>query len=183
MDADDRGCPLLILDLDETLIHSVDDPFDYSPDFRVGPFNVYCRPGLSNFLEKVSRSYELAVWSSASEDYVEEIASRIWPKGFSFVWARTRCVTRLNPELYEQIYLKDLKKVRRCGYRLERVLIVDDSPEKVTRHYGNSIYIQPFEGDRSDQVLESLGGYLESIASTPNFRVLEKRGWAHRYHD
>lgn len=173
----------MILDLDETLIHSVESPFEYAPDTRVGPYHVYYRPGLHSFLERISRSYELAVWSSAGEDYVAEIAARIWPKGFSFVWARTRCITRFNPELYEPIYLKDLRKVRRCGYHLERVLIVDDSPEKVSRHYGNSIYIKPFEGDRSDRTLEVLGNYLESIAHTSNFRTLEKRGWVHRHND
>ena len=48
----------------------------------------------------------------------------------SFVWSRTRCTPRFDYERWEKLYLKDLKKVKRRGYDLDRVLIVDDSPEK-----------------------------------------------------
>lgn len=43
---------------------------------------------------------------------------------------------RYHPELQERFYVKDLKKVRRLGYQLERSLVVDDSPEKVRCSYG-----------------------------------------------
>ena len=43
-------------------------------------------------------------------------------------------------------YLKPLKKVKRMGWRLERMLIVDDTPEKCLRNYGNAIHPLPFEG-------------------------------------
>ena len=181
MDADERGCPLLVLDLDETLIHAVETPLPTPPDFRVGPYYVYKRPGLAQFLDHVSQRYELAVWSSAGEDYVEAIAKQIWTAGFSFVWSRGRCIRQFDPETFEPIYLKDLKKVKRLGYDLNRILIVDDSPEKLTKNYGNAVYAKPFEGDQSDNHLAALSAYLESIADSDDFRAIEKRGWWSRF--
>lgn len=52
------------------------------------------------------------------------------------------------PNKYE--YAKRLKKVQRRGYNLRRVLIVDDTPEKVLHNYGNAIYATPFLGDPAD---------------------------------
>ena len=95
----------------------------------------------------------------------------------AFAWGRSRCVRRYNAEWFEDEFLKDLKKVRRLGYSLERVLIVEDTPRKVHRHYGNAIYVPPYLGAADDDVLPRLARYLDSIHQTPNVRVLEKRGW------
>lgn len=57
---------LLILDLDETLIHGTEHPLERSPDFVVGPYAVYKRPGLSDFLCRMSESFDLAVWTSST---------------------------------------------------------------------------------------------------------------------
>jgi hypothetical protein len=70
-----------------------------------------------------------------------------------------------------------LKKLKRLGYSLERVLIVDDSPEKIERHYGNHVPIEPYYGDLGDRVLDRLGEYLERFAQAPNVRTVEKRNW------
>src|SRR5437016_3941794 len=121
---------LLILDLDETLVHAAEAPLDRGYDFVVGPYLVYCRPHLAEFLAACSACFRLAVWSSAGDDYVRAITRRIIPPEIepAFVWGRSRCVWRYDPEAFEWESLKDLKKVKRAGYRLERVLIADDTP-------------------------------------------------------
>ena len=43
---------LLILDLDETLIFATERPLTREADFRVGPYHVYGRPGLADFLDQ-----------------------------------------------------------------------------------------------------------------------------------
>ena len=53
---------LLILDIDETLIHASERPLDREPDFGVGPFSVYRRPGLAEFLEFCQSKFQVAVW-------------------------------------------------------------------------------------------------------------------------
>ena len=69
----------------------------------------------------------------------------------------------VRPRAFEEDYVKDLKKVKRLGYRLERVLIADDTPRKVRRHYGNAVYVPPFFGDPEDGTLPRLAGYLISL--------------------
>jgi RNA polymerase II subunit A small phosphatase-like protein len=139
---------LLILDLDETLICATEEPLRREADFAVGPYAVYGRPYLGEFLRSCSAGFRLAVWSTATDEYVMPVVERIMPPGVepAFVWGRSRCVRRYDPEQFEEYHAKDLKKVRRLGYRLERVLIADDTPCKVHRHHGNALYVPSFFG-------------------------------------
>ena len=151
-------------------------------DFRVGPFHVHKRPHLDEFLSRAGRHYKLAIWSSASSDYVAAIAQHILPRGFkwAFVWSRERCTVKRNLETFEADYVKDLKKVKRLGYDLARILVVDDTRCKTARNYGNAIYIEPFVGDPGDEELRLLLEYLESLVGCQNFRSIEKRDWRTR---
>ncbi len=54
---------LLILDLDETLIWATEEALDQAPDFEVGPYSVYKRPGVAEFLATAMQWFELAVWT------------------------------------------------------------------------------------------------------------------------
>ena len=72
---------------------------------------------------------------------------------------------------------KRLHKVARQGYPLERMLVVDDSPEKHTKNYGNLVRVLPFEGDMNDRELDMLSAYLVTLATCTNVRKVEKRGW------
>jgi len=70
---------------------------------------------------------------------------------------------------------------KRRGYALERVLVVDDSPEKHTRNYGNLVRVEPFLGDPSDDELSHLARYLPTLAKAENVRSIEKRRWRQRW--
>ena len=52
---------LLILDLDETLIHATSCPLETAPDFTAGPYLVYKRPGLDIFIETVAQNFLLVI--------------------------------------------------------------------------------------------------------------------------
>jgi TFIIF-interacting CTD phosphatase-like protein len=179
---DTRHDRLLILDIDETLIYGTETELHRPADFCVGPYYVYRRPHLAEFLNSVGQWYELALWSSATIDYVSQIAHEIRPERceWTFVWGRDRCTRRMHPELMETIFIKDLKKVKRLGYDVRRVLVVDDSPEKTSRNFGNAIYMQAFEGSEDDRELPRLQAYLESIRHAEDYRTIEKRGWRSR---
>lgn len=174
--------PLLILDLDETLIQGSEVRLASEHDFQAGPYFIYERPYVGSFLSQVAQYFELAVWSSASCDYVEIIAKRLARFGieWQFVWSRKKCTYRYDYEQMEPSPIKDLRKVKKLGYNLERVLIVDDTPAKVIRNYGNAIYIRAFDGSQGDDELRALEKYLVSIHGESNFRCIEKRGWRHR---
>lgn len=179
---------LLILDLDETLIYASETALERPADFEVYGYHVYRRPHLDEFLESVQRDFDLAVWSSASDEYVLAVVGQIFrdPSKLHFVWGRSRATLRraasdgsgymLDP--WDHLhYLKPLAKVRRFGWRLERVLIVDDTPEKCVKNYGNAIYPRPFVGSVHDAELKLLNAYLSSIRDVPNVRLIEKRRW------
>lgn len=82
---------LLILDVDETLVFANEKPLaDREPDFQVGPYVVYRRPFLSEFLTTVTGWFDLAVWSSASGSYVHGIVAAIFANAsLHFVWSLT----------------------------------------------------------------------------------------------
>lgn len=170
---------LLVLDLDETLIYGTEVELDRPADFVVGPFKIYRRPYLDEFLSTVFQLYAVAVWSSATLDYASEIAHRIRPDGvtWQFVWGRERCVQRMHCETYEIVFLKDIKKIKRLGWLPRHVLMVDDSPGKLSRNYGNAVYVRPYEGSLADAELSRLAAYLKSIRDAENYRKIEKRGW------
>ncbi|MEO0790655.1 MAG: HAD family hydrolase, partial [Bacteroidota bacterium] len=100
---------LLILDVDETLIHATEKELSQKVDFKIFNYNVYKRPFLDEFLEEVKSNFLLAIWSSASDDYVEEITKRIIPKEIKleFVWGRSRCTYRRNLRIDEYGYYDD----------------------------------------------------------------------------
>lgn len=139
---------LLILDIDESLVHAAEQPLAHHHDFTVGPYYVYRRPGLQDFVLGCARAFDIAFWSSGTTDYVNAILSEILPAAIEprFVWGRPRCIRRFDYERYEENFLKDLRKVKRHGYSLARVLIVDDEPIKLSRNYGNAVYVRPFTG-------------------------------------
>ena len=171
--------PLLILDLDETLIYGSLKKLDRDSDFDVGPFMIYERPDLYYFLKTVSVFFDLAIWSSGTDDYVYGISFylRKYFSEWKFIWGRKKCVAKMNFDTYETDYIKDLKIIKRFGFDLNRVLIVDDTPIKVSRNYGNAIYVKPFFGEKDDTELQSLVIYLKHLLDFSDFRKVEKRGW------
>jgi TFIIF-interacting CTD phosphatase-like protein len=170
---------LLILDLDECLVHATEQRLPREHDFVVGPYYVYRRPGLQDLLYGCAQAFDLAFWSSGTTDYVEAIINEITPEGVEprFIWARPRCIRRFDYDRCEETFLKDLRKVKRLGYSLGRVLIVDDEPVKLSRNYGNAIYVRPFTGQPEDDELNRLLPYLLSIQHVADVRGVEKRGW------
>lgn len=185
-----EGKSLLILDLDETLIHATATKIRDDFDFKVFDYFIYKRPGLASFLAQCAPYFKLAVWSSASDDYVQAVVEQIFPAFITpvFVWGRSRCTRFRLPEMDEQGLLnldyasehefaKRLKKVERKGFNLKRILIVDDTPEKVSQNYGNAIYIKAFRGEPDDKELFNLAPYLMTLKDIENVRVIEKRNW------
>lgn len=173
---------LLILDIDETLLYAAKKKLPRDCDLVVGPYSIYLRPNLSRFLQEIAGVYELAIWTSSNRKFAEAVVDQLpFHTHPSFVWSRKRCTQKIDWDTRETIFVKDLKKVKRIGYDLGRILIGDDSPEKVYRNYGNHIHVEPFTGDPDDNELYFLEKYLKSIADADNVRSMEKRFWRSKY--
>jgi len=172
-----RDKKLLILDLDETLIHGSEDPQDAS--FQVGPFSVVERPHVRPFMAWCREHFTVAIWTTASEDYTRPILQTVcgadYP--FAFVWSRNRCTLKGLGDDGELRWLKDLKKVHKLGWNLEQVLMLEDTPQNLARHYGNVIPIRPFTGDQADVELKRIMPFLLKLKDADNVRCIEKRGW------
>ncbi len=172
--------PLLILDLDETLIHATHAALEgHRVAFETDYYDVYKRPFVDEFIAFCLQHFRVAVWTSSGELYAQQIVTALFadPAQLHFIWSRRRCTTRLQAEWHEYVHVKNLKKVKQRGYPLERVLIIDDSPEKLIHQYGNLIRVKPFEGQRDDQELRLLMPYLLHLKDQPNLRKIEKRNW------
>jgi carboxy-terminal domain RNA polymerase II polypeptide A small phosphatase len=170
---------LLILDLDETLLHSSEKRLDCAESFCFENLFVYKRPFVDEFLQTVVPFFNLAVWSSGTDDYVEYLAQNIIVPHTNpiFVWGRSRCTQRRSMGTGEYYFVKRLTKLRRMGYPINKMIIVDDSPEKCQCNFGNAIYVPPFLGSTADDELRYLGRYLVGIKNCANVREVEKRGW------
>jgi len=171
---------LLILDLDETLIHGSEEAQDDS--FQVGSFSVVERPYVRSFMAWCREHFTVAIWTTATEDYTRLILQTIcgtdYP--FEFIWCRDRCTLKGQGDDGELRWLKDLKKVRKKGWNLEQVLMLEDTPQNLARHYGNVIPIHPFTGDQDDVELEQIMSFLLELKDVDNVRCIEKRGWRRR---
>ena len=180
---------LIILDLDETLVYATTDKLSIKHDFEVGNYFVYKRPHLCQFIEYIQKNFDFAVWSSASDAYVEEMTKKLsLHEKTVFTWARSKATFKrpstfdaegnLNVDtLNHHFFVKRLKKVKKLGFDLEKVLIIDDSPHKSRENYGNAIYVEEFKGNQKDKELLYLIDYLDTLKNKDNVRAIEKRNW------
>lgn len=170
---------LLILDIDETLLFASEQPLEREVDFRVGQYHIYKRPGLAEFLDHCFHWFDVAIWTSSSPLYAEEVVKAIipYPTRLAFVWDSDRGTLAYDLETGERYATKNLKKLKRLGYSLEAVIAVDDSPEKWKQSYGNLVQVAPYHGAAEDTELIRLASYLDFLKDQPNIRSIEKRHW------
>ena len=160
---------LLIFDLDETLVHATTEELARTADFESAPYYVYKRPFAHELFTATKPFYDFAVWSSSSREYVDEVVKKVFGTEFDvkFAWAVERCVQRVDVQSNSYVYIKDLRKVQSQGYPVERVTIVDDSPEKIARQPRNHLRIKPYHGLVDDCELLVITEELIRRATTP----------------
>lgn len=152
----------IVLDLDETLVHSSPDPPPKTYDFMIKPiiyglrmnFYVLKRPGVDEFLEAISKKYEVVVFTAGLEPYASLLLDILDPKGLiSHRLYRGSC-----KQLGRGRFNKDLSKI---GRDLKQVVIVDDNPKSYTLQPANAIPMKRFEDDMEDRELEKLMVFFE----------------------
>jgi carboxy-terminal domain RNA polymerase II polypeptide A small phosphatase len=182
------GRKLLVLDLDETLVHATQAPLDRAADFAFDAFHIYQRPGLHAFFQETSRNYDLAIWSSADDSYVAAIVAGLLPTGLKlqFAWGRSHCWLKTvkmplgNPadgffqKRYQQI--KPLEKITRMGYKRSDLLIIDDTAAKVEDNHGRHLIVLPYEGSLDDDELPRLAAYLQ-LSESRSIATHDALGW------
>lgn len=194
---------LLVLDLDETLMHAC-LPSERSLYTRRGinlddadfdildTYPTFERPGVHNFLGYAFDNFDVGVWTSAGAGYAEDVIDKLFlynghPEPL-FVYSVDNCV-RFRPMMspgawdmpyadpYRIEYIKDLRKLKKFGYKLEHTIAIDDTPSKFRRQYSNLVRVPEFTGDMSDDVFPKLEKYLTYLNELDNIRPIEKRRW------
>lgn len=169
--ADDRIC--LVLDLDETLVHSSFTPlpgadFEIPLEMQGDTHTVYVkkRPGVDEFLRKAGEWYEVVVFTASLALYANPVMDLLDPqKLVQMRLYREHCV------LVGGCYVKDIAKL---GRDLKRTVIVDNSPLSYVLQPENAIPIPAFFTDDDDRELEKTLQLLEQTRHVKDVRKVLK---------
>jgi len=172
------GKKTLVLDLDETLVHSSFNPnptSDIIIQVDINGMNhfVYIlkRPGVNQFLEALADDYEIIIYTASLSKYASPLLDLIDKK--KVISGR---LYRQHCTFFNGTYVKDLSLL---GRDLESVLIVDNSPIAYSFNPDNAIPISSWFEDPNDRELFDLIPILKALAkesSIPNtLRELKQR--------
>ncbi|CAJ0931833.1 unnamed protein product, partial [Mesorhabditis belari] len=174
---------ILVLDLDETLIHSHHDGVirpmvkpGTPPDFTIRVeidrhpvrFSVHARPHVDYFLQIVSQWFDLVVFTASMEVYGSHVADRL-DKGrgmFKRRYFRQHCTMDYGG------YTKDLSAIHSD---LSSIFILDNSPGAYRNFPQNAIPIQSWFSDPSDTALLALLPFLDALRFTTDVRSILSR--------
>lgn len=181
-DSDGKPCPLLppitpehaskkclVLDLDETLVHSNFRPIP-DPDFIVPVeieqrwHNMYVqkRPGVDEFLRQMGEVYEVVVYTASLGSYADPVLDRLdMYNSVSHRLFRESCFR------YRGNYVKDLSQL---GRSMADTIIIDNSPASYIFHSANAVPISSWFNDPHDTELIDICPLLTDLSDTKDVR-------------
>lgn len=170
----DRGKKTLVLDLDETLVHSSFQPVEDADlvlpvEIEGTCCEVYVmkRPGVDDFLKRLHKHYELIIYTASLSKYADPLLDWLDPKNY--------CAYRLFREhctYFNGIFVKDLSRLDRD---LKDTMIIDNSPTSYIFHPECAIPTVSWYDDQSDMELYQLCSILERISRVDDVRPILKQ--------
>lgn len=167
----------LVIDLDETLVHSSFDYFD-SPDLIVKvdledtgttcDIYVSIRPGAKSFINELSNYYEIIIFTASSSKYAEPLMNVLDEhKNVSQKLFRENCTVK------EGLYIKDLTQL---GRDLRNIVLIDNNIVSFAFQQDNGIPIKSWFDDYNDiellklvPILKNLSGFYDVRTEIPKF--------------
>jgi len=164
----------LVLDLDETLIHTTCSKGPTECDFSVkvnriggaGQYTAYVkkRPGVDDFLREVSKHFEVIIFTASRSNYAGPVIARLEEDAgvtFSQRFYRESCT------YLDEIYYKDLTKL---GCSLRDAILVDNSPQAAGLQPANYVPVTSWYDSKRDNELKLLRENLVLFYQYPDVR-------------
>ncbi|GFH22942.1 FCP1 homology domain-containing protein, partial [Haematococcus lacustris] len=161
----------LVLDLDETLVHSSleavsssDFTFPVHFNNQEHVIHVKQRPHLHTFMNRVAELFEVVVFTASQKIYAEKLLNIIDPtrKLIKHRIFRDSCV------IWDGNYVKDLTVL---GRDLRSTLIVDNSPQAFGFQVDNGVPIESWYDDEADEELLKMLPFLEGLVDAEDVRL------------
>ncbi|XP_034958936.1 carboxy-terminal domain RNA polymerase II polypeptide A small phosphatase 2 isoform X1 [Zootoca vivipara] len=159
----DQGRICVVIDLDETLVHSSFKPIN-NADFIVPveiegtTHQVYVlkRPFVDEFLRRMGELFECVLFTASLAKYADPVTDLLDKCGvFRTRLFRESCV------FHQGCYVKDLS---RLGRDLRKTLILDNSPASYIFHPENAVPVQSWFDDMADTELLNLIPIFEELS-------------------
>ncbi|KAK8845972.1 hypothetical protein M9Y10_020910 [Tritrichomonas musculus] len=161
--------PTIVVDLDDTLVHVtpiLPKDSDKSNYFTIvvkrRKLYVQMRPNLQTFLDKLSKLFNIYVFTASEKSYANKIIDKILPNVKNCCrFFKDSCIN-----LYGY-FVKDLEVIQTP---LHQTLLLDDTAGSAIKNPKNLIKIKPWNGEKDDDILTSLLSVLENIAFSEDLR-------------
>ncbi|XP_044743874.1 carboxy-terminal domain RNA polymerase II polypeptide A small phosphatase 1 [Chrysoperla carnea] len=157
----------LVIDLDETLVHSSFKPVNNADfvvpveiDEQIHQVYVLKRPYVDEFLQRMGELYECVLFTASLAKYADPVADLLDRWGvFRARLFRESCV------FHRGNYVKDLNKL---GRDLQQIIIVDNSPASYIFHPDNAVPVASWFDDMTDSELLDLIPFFEKLSKVDN---------------
>ncbi|XP_049609616.1 carboxy-terminal domain RNA polymerase II polypeptide A small phosphatase 2 [Syngnathus scovelli] len=165
--AHDQGKICVVIDLDETLVHSSFKPIS-NADFIVPveiegtTHQVYVlkRPYVDEFLQRMGELFECVLFTASLAKYADPVTDLL--DQYSVFRAR---LFRESCVFHQGCYVKDLS---RLGRDLHKTLILDNSPASYIFHPNNAVPVASWFDDVDDAELLNLLPVFEELSQAEN---------------
>ncbi|ORX40617.1 HAD-like domain-containing protein, partial [Kockovaella imperatae] len=169
MDRVHSGRKCLVLDLDETLLHSSFKMLpnaDYIVPVEIEgqTHNVYVikRPGVDNFLKEMGRLYEVVIFTASLSKYADPVLDMLDVNRV----VRHR-LFRESCYNHKGNYVKDLSQL---GRDIHETIIIDNSPASYIFHPNNAVPVSTWFNDPHDTELTDLCPFLTDLSTVTDIR-------------
>ena len=162
----DKSKKTLILDLDETLVHSQFTPFSRKSDLILNiniegenkTLYVLKRPHVDKFLYELSMMYEIIIFTASISQYANPLLDELDKnKYIKYRLFREHCTFTRG------IYIKDLKIFER---KINNMIIIDNNPLSYDNNIENGIPILSWYDDINDNELLKLLPLLKYMSNS-----------------
>jgi len=149
----------IYLDLDETLIHcDIDRNFinwDVELKLEDQLLPIIYRPYLMEFLNIISKDFELIIFTASKKDYADVVINSIDPNNTIFSY---RLYRENNIFIKNGLYVKDLRIIENRS--LKQCVLVENNILSFANQLTNGILVPSFFYNPNDNYLTCLIGYL-----------------------